>query len=74
MAILQKRCLSPIWLKMRHFIRSVSDHDKYGTKLKLSMVEVHSCIVTPVSVVAMATGVKYLKTGKIGHFRNLCDT
>ena len=69
MAILQMWCLSTIWLEMRHFIRSVSDHGKYGTKVKLSTVSIHSCIVSAVSVVAMATGVKNLKkTGKMDIF------
>ena len=58
MVIPQMRCLSTIWLEVRHFIRSVSGRGKYGIKLKLSTVGVHSCIVLVVSVVAMATGVK----------------
>ena len=58
MVIPQMRCLSSIWLEVRHFIRSVSDHDKYGIKLKLLTVGVHSCMVLVVSVVAMATEVK----------------
>ena len=45
------------------FIRSVSDHDKYGIKLKLSTVGVHSCVVLVVSVVAIPTVAKnQLKT------------
>ena len=51
-------CLSTIWLKMSHFIKSVLDQVKCGTKLKLSTVEVYSCVVWEFSVVAMATAVK----------------
>ena len=40
---------------MFHFFRPVSDHGKYGIKLKLSTVGVHLCIV---SVVATAIGDK----------------
>ena len=58
MAIKQVRGLSTIWRKMSHFIRSVSDHGKCGTKLKLLTVEVHLCVVWEFSVVAMATAVK----------------
>ena len=36
MTIQQMQSLSPIWLKMSHFIRSVSDHGKCVIKLKLS--------------------------------------
>ena len=56
MVIPQMMCLSSIWLEVRHFIRSVSDHGKYGIKLKLLTVGVHLCMVLVVSVVAMATG------------------
>ena len=58
MVIPQMRCLSSIWLEVRHSIRSVSDHSKYGIKLKLLTVGVHSCTDLVVSVVAFATGVK----------------
>ena len=58
MVILLMRCLSSIWLEVRHFIRSVSDHDKYGIKLKPLTVGVHLCMVLVVYVVAMATKVK----------------
>ena len=53
-------CFSTIWLKMRHFIRSVSDHGLCGIKLKLSPVGVHLSVVLLVSVVAVATGSKNL--------------
>ena len=57
--------LSIIWLKMSHFTRTVSDHGKCGTKLKLSPVEVHSCAVWVFLVVAMATrGENLSKTEK----------
>ena len=60
---------------MSHFIRSVSDHSRCGTKFKLSTVGVHSCVVLVVSVVAMATGAKNSKTEeKCTFFRNLSDT
>ena len=50
---------------MSHFIRSVSDQGKYGTKFKLSTVEVYSYVVWEFSVVAMATAVKnWSKTDK----------
>ena len=53
-------CFSTIWLKMRHFIRSVSDHGLCGITLKLSPVGVHLGVVLIVSVMAMATGTKNL--------------
>ena len=56
--IQQMRSLSTIWLKMSHFIRSVSDHVKCGIILKLPTVGVHSCVFRKFSVVAMATGAK----------------
>ena len=34
-----------------HFFRPVSDHNKYGIDLKLSLVGVHSSVVLPVSVI-----------------------
>ena len=55
MAIPQMRGLFTIWLKMSHFIISVSDQGKCGTKLKLSTVEVHSRVIWELSVVSMAT-------------------
>ena len=67
MVIPQMRCLSSIWLEVRHFIRSVSDHGKYG-KLRLLTVGVHLCMVLVVSVVAMATRGKNLKKGKMDTF------
>ena len=57
-AILQMRSLSTIWLKMSHFIRSVSDHAKCSIILKLSTVGVHSCVFGNFSVIDMATGAK----------------
>ena len=56
MTILQMRSLSTIWLKMSHFIRSVSDYGKYGIILKLLTLGVHLCAFGKFSVVAMATG------------------
>ena len=56
--ILQMRSLSTIWLKMSHFIRSVSDHVKCGIIVKLPTVGVHSCVFWNFSVVAIATGAK----------------
>ena len=35
MAITQMQCLLTLWLKMSHFIRSVLNHGKCGTRLKL---------------------------------------
>ena len=52
------QCLLTIWLKMSHFIRSVLDHGKYSTKLKLFPLEVNSSLVWEFLVVAMATAVK----------------
>ena len=46
MAITQVQCLLTIWLKMSHFIRSVLDHGKCGTKMKLSPLEVYSCVAS----------------------------
>ena len=53
-------CFSTIWLKIRHFIRSVSDHGICGIELKLSPVGVHLSVVLLVSRVAMATRSKNL--------------
>ena len=39
-----------------HIIRSVSDHGKFGIKLKLSTVGVHSRVDLVVSMFAMAMG------------------
>ena len=58
MTITQMQCLLTIWLKMSHFIRSVLDFGKCGTKLKLLPLEVYSYVVWEFPVVAMATTVK----------------
>ena len=42
--ILQMRSLSTIWLKLSHFIKSLSDHGKCSIILKLSTVGDHSCV------------------------------
>ena len=55
MAITQVQCLLTIWLKMSHFIRSVLDHGKCGTKMKLLALEVYSCVAWEFSVVAIET-------------------
>ena len=55
MAITQVQCLLTIWLKMSHYIRSVLDHGKCGTKMKLLPLEVCSCVVWEFSVVAIET-------------------
>ena len=49
--------------KICHFFRSVSDHDKYGMKLKFSTLGVHSCTILMVLVVAVAKNQP--KTGEI---------
>ena len=54
----QKQSLSTIWLNMSHFIRSVSNHDECGIKLKLLMVGVDLGVFWEFSVVAMATGAR----------------
>ena len=52
-----------------HFIRSVSDHGKYGNELKISTMGGHSCVSRQFSVVAMATAVKnYSKDSKKAAF------
>ena len=68
MAITQMQCLLTIWLKISHFIRSVLDHGKYGTKLKLLPMEVYSCVVCEFLVVAMKTTAK-----KIHIFCKFCE-
>ena len=45
MAITQVQCLLTIQLKMSHFIRSVLDHGRCGTKIKLLSLEVYSSLV-----------------------------
>ena len=69
------RSLSTIWLKMSRLIRSVSDHGKCGIKLKVSTMEVHSCVVVVLSMLPWQRKPRCnQKQRKNGHFCNLCDT
>ena len=74
MTIEQMQCLSKIWLKMSHFIRSVSDHGKYDIKFKVSIMGVHSCVVMVVTVLAIKREPKFnQKQRKMFIFSNFCN-
>ena len=68
------RSLFTTWLKMIHFIRSVSDHYKCGIILKLLTVEVHSCVFCVIYqwLPWQREPKNNQKQRKNGHFCNFC--